>query len=119
MPWFWIAAFWLTAAVFVYAQVGYPLLLRLIMRWSRETGSTPQGVVELPTITLVIPAHNEEQVIGPKVENSLAVDYPRERLQILVASDGSSDHTVTVARSFEKREVKVLAFHQRRGKPPC
>jgi glycosyltransferase involved in cell wall biosynthesis len=63
-----------------------------------------------PTLSLIIAAHNERGSIGEKLENSLALDYPRDRLEILVASDGSDDGTEEIVRTFEDRGVRLLAL---------
>ena len=97
----------------VYTFFGYPLLLavlsRLFPRPVRRGGS-------LPRVTVIIPAYNEAEIIGRKLQNTLALDYPRDRLEIVVASDGSADGTVLKARRFERDGVRVVAFGKRRGK---
>ncbi|MDP8246958.1 MAG: glycosyltransferase family 2 protein [Candidatus Tritonobacter lacicola] len=96
-----------------YTFFGYPLLLtvlsRLFPRPVRRGGS-------LPRVTVIIPAYNEAEIIGRKLRNTLALDYPRDRLEIVVASDGSADGTVLKARRFEGAGVRVVAFGKRRGK---
>ncbi|HUG90532.1 MAG TPA: glycosyltransferase family 2 protein [Planctomycetaceae bacterium] len=78
-----------------------------------------------PSVSLIIPAHNEETTIASKLENALAIDYPAERLEIIVASDGSSDRTVEIAESVSRLaervdyigpHIRVLDFPDRRGK---
>src|SRR5207302_6407832 len=72
-----------------------------------------------PFVSLLIPAYNEGDVIENKIHNSLALDYPADRLEIVVASDGSRDNTVDVARRFEDgSRVRVLAYPVNRGKIP-
>jgi poly-beta-1,6-N-acetyl-D-glucosamine synthase len=97
----------------VYTYAGYPLLLAtvasLLPRRRRDQGF-------LPSLTLIIPAHDEELWIRQKLENAMCLDYPRELLQIIVASDGSTDRTVEIAREFEARGVEVVAFAERYGK---
>lgn len=96
-----------------YVYVGYPLLAAL---WAR-TFPRPVAMADIePTVSLVIAAYNEAGVIEEKITNSLALDYPRDRLQIIVVADGSSDATADVARGFEDRGVLVLHMPQRRGK---
>ena len=112
----WIIVFWTTVAALLYAQVGYALLLRLVSGLLREPDGPPESATDLPSVTLIIPAHNEEAVLEAKLENALAIDYPAEKCEILVASDGSSDRTVEIGRSFEDRGVDVAAFRERRGK---
>jgi cellulose synthase/poly-beta-1,6-N-acetylglucosamine synthase-like glycosyltransferase len=84
--------FWTSASLLVYTHLGYPLVLRLLVLLrvpSAETGPAARA----PTVSLIVPAYDEQEVIAAKVANALALDYPRERLQIVVASDGSSDAT--------------------------
>jgi len=112
MTTYWIIAFWTAAGVLGYVLLGYPLTLMVLGLFCRRR---EPGTAE-PTVTLVIPVHNEEAVIEEKLENSLSLDYPRDKLEIVVASDGSTDGTVELARSYESRGVRVLDFPQRRGK---
>jgi cellulose synthase/poly-beta-1,6-N-acetylglucosamine synthase-like glycosyltransferase len=101
--------FWLCALAIVYAQVGYPLVLRALItaRRGRESLGGPRAPRPLglgtspgerPLVSLIIPAYDEEEVIAAKVANALALDWPRERLQIIVADDGSTDATPERAR---------------------
>ena len=71
---------------------------------------------ELPTVTLIIAAYNEEAVIKAKLENSLALDYPSDKLQILVAADGSDDRTVELVKEFASRGVDLSFQPAREGK---
>jgi cellulose synthase/poly-beta-1,6-N-acetylglucosamine synthase-like glycosyltransferase len=109
--------FWISIAVPVYAYLGYPvvlILLRSIIH--RDVRKSP---VE-PTVSLLIPAYNEGDVIERKIENSLALDYPAGRLEIVVASDGSKDDTAEVAKRFDDgTRVRVFAYAQNRGKIPA
>jgi cellulose synthase/poly-beta-1,6-N-acetylglucosamine synthase-like glycosyltransferase len=100
--------FWLSAGLLVYTHAGYPLVLAALTRLRRPTGrfrgsgpsrDSSSGNDELPTVSLIVPAYDEEEVIAAKVANALALDYPRERLQLIVASDGSSDATAERARA--------------------
>jgi cellulose synthase/poly-beta-1,6-N-acetylglucosamine synthase-like glycosyltransferase len=101
------ATFWLSAAAIVYTHAGYPLALYLLTRGRRADklhqsqliGPSAGSLGELPRISLIVPAYDEEEVIAAKVANALALDYPRDRLQIVVASDGSADATVKRARA--------------------
>lgn len=89
--------FWLSAGLLVYAQLGYPLLLGIFGR------PAPQAPVlgddEYRRVTLIIAAYAEATVIEDKVRNALELDYPRDRLQIIVACDGSPDDTPAIARA--------------------
>jgi cellulose synthase/poly-beta-1,6-N-acetylglucosamine synthase-like glycosyltransferase len=91
--------FWVAVGLIVYAHLGYPLLLRALVavRGERSVPAAPGG--EPPTVTLVIPAYDEEAVIERKLANARALDYPADLLQVVVASDGSSDRTAELARA--------------------
>ncbi|MEW6442065.1 MAG: glycosyltransferase family 2 protein [bacterium] len=69
-----------------------------------------------PSISVLIAAYNEEKSIERKIRNTLALDYPKERLEILVGSDGSTDGTASIARSFAGQGVRLLDFESNRGK---
>ncbi|HVX39483.1 MAG TPA: glycosyltransferase family 2 protein [Gemmatimonadaceae bacterium] len=97
-----------------YAYVGYPALLSILARRSR--GAAPGAATELPTLSVVIPVYNEERVIADTLEHVLSLDYPRDRLQVLVVSDASTDGTDEIARSFAGRGVELLRVSPRRGK---
>jgi poly-beta-1,6-N-acetyl-D-glucosamine synthase len=105
--------FWVSVFFVAYTYLGYPLLIALVARFVRNRAPSP--VSDLP-VTLLITAYNEENVIGKKIENSLKLDYPANKLQIIVAADGSTDQTPEIVRQFKERGV-VLAFTpQRDGK---
>jgi cellulose synthase/poly-beta-1,6-N-acetylglucosamine synthase-like glycosyltransferase len=91
--------FWASVGLIVYAHLGYPLLLRGLVAAVGEDDALPEWRGELPRVSLIVPAYDEEALIEPKVENALALDYPRDRLQVVVASDGSSDRTAELARA--------------------
>jgi cellulose synthase/poly-beta-1,6-N-acetylglucosamine synthase-like glycosyltransferase len=87
--------FWVAAALIVYTHAGYPLLLFVLSRTVR-TKALPTADGRPPTVSIVVAAHNEEAVIGRRVENLRQLDRPAE---IIVASDGSTDATVERARA--------------------
>jgi cellulose synthase/poly-beta-1,6-N-acetylglucosamine synthase-like glycosyltransferase len=93
--------FWASVALLVYTHIGYPLVLWALTRNRsdrRERNGRPPDE-ELPRVSLIVAAHDEEDVIERKVRDALALDYPRDRLEIIVASDGSTDRTVATART--------------------
>jgi cellulose synthase/poly-beta-1,6-N-acetylglucosamine synthase-like glycosyltransferase len=87
--------FWLSAGLLVYTHLGYPLVLRLLVLLGVPSagGGETGPAAGAPTVSLIIPAYDEEEVIAAKVADALALDYPREKLQVIVASDGSADST--------------------------
>ncbi|MDG2303915.1 MAG: glycosyltransferase family 2 protein [Candidatus Binatia bacterium] len=109
--------FWGGVLTLVYQYVGYPLLLSLLarLRPDVERGSYASDD-ELPSVTLIISAYNEEEVLDRKLENAVALDYPKERLEIVVVSDGSTDRTTEIAESFADRGVVLHEYTENRGK---
>jgi len=105
--------FWLCLLGIFYVYAGYPIILALLA--SLRPHPRPYASY-LPMVTLLITAYNEQEVIAAKLENSLALDYPRERLQILVAADGSDDHTVDIVTSYAASGVELSFDPARRGK---
>ena len=91
--------FWASTAGLIHTHLSYPLALAVIerLRGRREPALPTPGLH--PSVSLIIAAHDEEDVIEAKLADALALDYPRERLQIIVASDGSADRTVELARA--------------------
>ena len=115
-----IVLFWLSSGILIQAYIGYPLsllMLRLFMRRRRPPAEIAPAA--LPGVTLLISAYNEEGVIRDKVENSLRLDYPRDRLRIMVISDGSTDRTEPIAMEYADRGIEVRAFAGRQGKVAC
>jgi cellulose synthase/poly-beta-1,6-N-acetylglucosamine synthase-like glycosyltransferase len=109
---------WASLALIVYAHAGYPLLLAVLARL-RGRRERPLGEGGVPRVSLIVAAHDEEAVIERRVENAVALDYPPERLEVIIASDGSSDRTVELARAAGTAaaagRVRVLDL-TRRGK---
>jgi cellulose synthase/poly-beta-1,6-N-acetylglucosamine synthase-like glycosyltransferase len=105
--------FWLSAAALLYTYVGYPLLLILMSRLR------PRRVLRAdfaPSVTIIITAYNEERDLAAKLENTLALDYPQDKLDVIVASDCSSDRTDEIAREFSARGVHLYRQPERLGK---
>lgn len=105
--------FWLFVLLIVYTYAGYPFLIWLFS----HTASRPKtDLTVTPYVTLLIAAFNEEKVIAQKIENSLRLTYPRDRLQILVMDDGSEDRTQEIIKSYADRGVELAFNPPRRGK---
>jgi cellulose synthase/poly-beta-1,6-N-acetylglucosamine synthase-like glycosyltransferase len=105
--------FWTAVGAIVYAYGGYSLVTMLLALLVRN----PVRRADItPSVTLLITAYNEELDIAQKLEGSLKLDYPRELLEIIVASDGSTDRTDEIVRGFEARGVKLVRVEGRLGK---
>ena len=99
--------FWLSLGAILWTHVGYPVAAAGLARLRRR-GVRREEIS--PSVTVIVPAHDEEAVIGARIENLLAQDYPADRLEVLVASDGSTDRTDEIVR---EHGVRLLAL--RRG----
>jgi len=97
--------FWASVAIIVYTYFGFPLLLFVRSRLFRRP---PQSADITPSITMVIVAHNEAAVIGSRLDNVLTMDYPRERMSVLVASDGSDDGTDEIVAGYARQGIRLL-----------
>jgi len=96
-----------------FAYFGYPLTLLLIaLKSRREVKKIPFS----PSVTFIITAYNEEKHIREKLENTLSLEYPRGKFQILVASDGSTDATNGIVETYAERGVELLPVNSRGGK---
>ena len=106
-------AFWLAALLLFYVYAGYPLLLALIGLFVRrpraEAGYTPR-------ISVLIAAYNEEEAIERKIRQTLALEYPKEKLEVLVLSDCSTDRTDEIVNAFPDSRVRLVRMPERRGK---
>jgi cellulose synthase/poly-beta-1,6-N-acetylglucosamine synthase-like glycosyltransferase len=92
-------------ALILWTHIGYPIFAYLVSRLSPRL---PTDAAIEPRVALVIAAHNEADVIAEKIENALALDYPGDRLRIIVASDASDDGTDDIVRSYAHRGVELV-----------
>ncbi|HEX8649780.1 MAG TPA: glycosyltransferase family 2 protein [Pyrinomonadaceae bacterium] len=104
---------WLSAAALFYTYVGYPLLLVMV---STLRGRAVKRGDFTPTVSIIITAYNEERDLAAKLENTLALDYDRNKLEVIVASDCSTDRTDEIAREFAPRGVRLHRQSVRLGK---
>jgi len=111
---------WTSLALIAYAYVGYAIVIFCCSRLFGRVPHAPQlDRPELPQVSLLISALDEEEVIGARVANALAQDYPADRLEIVIASDGSRDRTASIVGEFAAQHpgrVKILDYPRRRGK---
>ena len=113
--WTWalVAVLWISGLAVVYTFLGYGVLITLLARFVHRP---IQCQPITPTVTLIIPAYNEEDVIIEKLANCLALDYPRDLIEIMVVADGSTDRTCEMVSQCTSRGVKLLHQPERRGK---
>jgi cellulose synthase/poly-beta-1,6-N-acetylglucosamine synthase-like glycosyltransferase len=108
-----LTLFWICFGALIYVYAGYPLLLALLAAFVRDKRSQPGYS---PKISFLIAAYNEEANIGRKIEQTLALDYPTDKLEVLVLSDGSTDRTDELVKAFADPRVRLLRMEPRRGK---
>ena len=111
--------FWATLLIVFYTYIGYGILLYIIIRLKRLLKGAPLQAAmpadeELPTMTLMICAYNEEEVVAEKMENTLALDYPKDKLRIMWVTDGSNDRTNELLKAYP--EVDIVFSPERKGK---
>jgi len=105
--------FWASASLVFYVYVGYPVLLALLAAGVRRTKPQPGYT---PSLSILIAAYNEEASIGRKLRQTLELEYPGDRLEIIVVSDGSTDRTDSIVESFPDPRVRLLRVAERKGK---
>ncbi len=111
---FFLFLFWISLGILLYTYLTYFLIAVVLAKFSSRKAPKTQETTDWPAVTVVIAAYNEERFIAEKLQNSLSLDYPQEKLSILVVTDGSSDNTINIVNTFDR----VLHFHEpeRRGK---
>ncbi|MCP4886033.1 MAG: glycosyltransferase, partial [Planctomycetaceae bacterium] len=106
--------------ILVYVYAIFPFVMACVARCipSGDQAESEEHLNEadLPGVTLVIPAYNEASVIEQKLLNALALDYPDDRLEIIVGCDGGTDRTADIAASLANPRIRILEFPARRGK---
>ncbi|MFW9950615.1 MAG: glycosyltransferase family 2 protein [Candidatus Thorarchaeota archaeon] len=105
--------FWLSLVLIIWTYFGYYLFLKLISIFYIKEINRHSFI---PPISIVITAHNEEIRIRDKIENTLNLNYPGNKLEIIIVSDGSTDDTVNIVKSYQNRGVKLLIIPQQMGK---
>ncbi len=106
--------FWSFLALIVYTYFGYMLLLKLILLVKGPEGTKKEEIT--PRVSLLISVYNEERIIKRKIENSLSLDYPQDKLEVMVISDASNDKTHDIVKGYASRGVKLLIQTERTGK---
>jgi cellulose synthase/poly-beta-1,6-N-acetylglucosamine synthase-like glycosyltransferase len=104
---------WFSLGALVYVYVGYPLLLAVIGLFAKRPSAAPGY---FPKISVLIAAYNEEAGIRKKIEDTLALDYPADKIEILILSDCSTDHTDEIVKGFADPRVRLLRAPSRKGK---
>jgi cellulose synthase/poly-beta-1,6-N-acetylglucosamine synthase-like glycosyltransferase len=104
------SVFWMSIGLLAYTYVGYHLLLRVIASFlpTRQRNPIDEQARDALTVSVILACYNEEGVIRQRIENLLQLDYPKNRLEIVIASDGSTDRTAEMAEDYESGGIRVL-----------
>jgi cellulose synthase/poly-beta-1,6-N-acetylglucosamine synthase-like glycosyltransferase len=117
--------FWFSVFLVFYTYLFYPIILMVlsgIRQLKKDTSFVLSKserrirIAELPEITVVIAAYNEEKCIEDRVINLLALNYPKDKLKFIIGSDGSTDNTNVILKSFDENNLSVFCFEKNRGK---
>ena len=100
--------------IMLYSYLGYPVTLIFFSLFSKNTVLKDETL--LPTVSLLIAAYNEEESIAAKIKNSLELNYPKDKMEIVIVSDGSTDQTDEIVKSFEKEGIRLFRVEGRVGK---
>ncbi|HMP15445.1 MAG TPA: glycosyltransferase family 2 protein [Gemmatales bacterium] len=109
--------FWISTGVVVYTYLLYPLFIWILARSFPKPVVPPRLPASLPRVSLLIAAHNEQADIAKRIDNALSLEYPRDLLEIVIASDGSTDATCSIVRKYAPLGVLLYDYPQREGKP--
>jgi biofilm PGA synthesis N-glycosyltransferase PgaC len=109
-----IITFWLSTAILVYTYLGYGVLVYVLARLKARKGPPEPADADLPELTVVIAAYNEADYIEHKILNTLSLDYPADKLKLLIVTDGSDDGTPDIVAGYER--VHLMHLPERRGK---
>lgn len=111
--------YWISIVLIIFAMIGYPLSLLILDKVYKDKNDK-RNYTYKPSVTILIVAHNEEKIIRRKLENILQVEYPEDKLEILVSSDNSTDMTNKIVENFItenlKRDIKLYKVKKRKGK---
>ena len=115
----WEIILWVSVVAIIQSYVFYPLIISLLSRLRKENDRILTSTDELPFASIIMAVHNEEKVISEKIQSIYNTGYSRDRFELLVGSDGSSDKTNDILEEFSKghESFHFIAFSKRRGKP--
>ena len=113
------ALFWFCGFLMVYSYLLYPLLLQILSVNKKENTTVFTKVDDLPVVCVLMSVLNEEGIIDKKLQSLSKQDYPKEKLVVLIGSDGSTDNTETIINKYirDNKSIFLYSFNERRGKP--
>ena len=109
-------AFWLLLFLVVHCYLLFPMTLPFVSEIFKRRKSPEKGDPELPTVSILISAYNEEAVIERKIQNILELDYPKEKLEVLIGDDGSADKTAEIVARYADQGITLVKAPKNAGK---
>ena len=105
--------FWFTTGIIFYTYFGYPLVMIFLSKFRYKPVKKEEFT---PRVSLIVAAYNEEMQIEQKIINCLSIDYPKEIIEIILASDGSTDSTISIIKKYKDKGIKLVDSKERVGK---
>ena len=113
---FLVFSVWILLGLQLYVYFGYPFVMMVLARLKKKRKDQFLLTPFEPRVSVIIPARNEEETIGKKLQNSLQLKYPKDKIEIIVVSDNSQDRTEQVVKTFEKDGVRLIVLSEQIGK---
>ena len=120
--------FWLSVFLVFYTYLFYPIILIFLSGFRQIVKDTSfvlskserrNRVAELPDITVIIAAYNEEKCIEDRINNLLGLDYPKDKLRFIIGSDGSKDNTNSILSQFDEENLDIFCFEKNQRENKC
>ena len=108
--------FWVMILLLVHCYLLFPMTLPFVSEIFKRRKAPKQGVAELPTVSILISAYNEEAVIERKIQNILELDYPKDKLEVLIGDDGSADKTAEIVARYADKGITLVKAPKNAGK---
>ena len=109
-------AFWVLLFLIVHCYLLFPMTLPFVSEIFKRKKKKAEGIPELPTVSILISAYNEEAVIERKIHNILEIDYPKEKLEVLIGDDGSADKTAEIIARYADQGITLVKAPKNAGK---
>ncbi len=106
--------FWICFLLIFYSLFGYFVLLRIVSEFIKRERIVDNKYI--PFVSMILSVHNEENIIEAKIKNFLEIDYPENKMQLLIGSDNSNDRTEEIIKRYENQRIKLFSFKERMGK---
>ncbi len=111
-----VSLYWVSLACIFYAYLGYPIALYLLVKiFPANKKTKPRSTPYEPSLSVILPAYNEGKILDKKITNTIQLDYPKEKIEIIIVSDGSTDNTREIAEKY-RGQIQFYELPERSGK---